>query len=108
MRKFIFILIIFPVLALNFAPVSYSAPALSADVIANDFYISQDDKQPENRSSYFHLIAEALNEAEVEEKVIPTHFYQSLYIVPNYGYAMKDQFSIPSERFYLPDEPPIH
>lgn len=109
MRKFIFILAIFPILALNFTAVSYSAPGISEDVIHNNSYFSQPKKQSENENkpSYFLLITDALGEAEAEEKILLTQFIQYPFIEPLISHALKDQFSIPFERFYLPDEPPI-
>lgn len=51
--------------------------------------------------------ADALEDAKAEEKIISTQFYKFPHIASPFGHALKDQFAIPSERFYLPDEPPI-
>lgn len=111
MKKFILILSLLPMLALNFAPASFAvSEKLSSDMPASELMnFPTSDTYKSNKNSDRSMSSEyieALGEAEAEEKVISSHYYNNPYIASQFGYALKDQFAIPNERNYLVDEPP--
>ncbi len=107
MKKFVLILSLLPMLVLNLAPVSMAA----ADVLPGEMQEmpcsdTNSHKKNKDRSMWFQYL-EALGEAEAEEKILSFQFYRNPFIASQYGFSLKDQFAIPDERSYLPDEPPI-
>ena len=99
---------LFPLLMPNASPASNAVAGVSSEIsIQSDVIIteaSRGERKPE--PSLLTFFADAIGEAETEEKIISTQFYRSPYIASNYGYALKDHFAIPTEQFSLPDEPP--
>ncbi len=63
--------------------------------------------RPNKDRTMWSQYLEALSEAEAEEKILSFQSYGNPFIAGQYGFALKDQFAIPNERSYLPDEPPI-
>jgi len=94
-------------LVLNFAPVGF---AMSDVVPAQMMEMPSSETSKPNKNtdrSVWSLYAEALNDAEAEEKILSLQSYKYPFIASQYGYAFKDQFAVPNERNYLPFEPPI-
>ncbi|MBT5185778.1 MAG: hypothetical protein HOH19_08570 [Kordiimonadaceae bacterium] len=99
---------IFPLLVPSISPMGSAVAGEKSEIsIQRNFImpdVSRTGRKPE--PSVWTFFADAIGEAESEEKIISTQLYKSPYIASNYGYALKDQFAIPTERYYLPDEPP--
>lgn len=94
-------------LVLNLAPVSIAAtdilPGEMQEMPSSD---TNTHKKNKDRSMWSQYL-EALSEAEAEEKILSFQSYRNPFIASQYGFALKDQFAVPNERSYLPDEPPI-
>lgn len=107
MKKFVLILSLLPMLVLNFAPASSAV----ADVLpgkTQELPVSDTNSHKKNKDrNIWSLYLEILNETEAEEKILSYLPFNNPSIASQYGFTPKDQFAIPNQRTYLPDEPPI-
>lgn len=67
---------------------------------------AMDITNSENVSTCYFLHAETLDKEETEEKALFDFLIKSSSEVARSGHLLDDIFSVPPERFYLPDEPP--
>lgn len=96
-----------PLLVLNVVPMSVGA----SDALPGTMHeLPKFEKYKKNNKTdrnIWSLYAEVLSDAEAEEKILSFKLYKSPLVVSQYSAALKDQFAIPNERSYPPDEPPI-
>lgn len=91
-------------LVLNLALLSLLVLNISPIAIAMDETPSA--KNNSERLSTSALL-ETLEKVEEDEIIASLDFNGYALNAHRFGYALKDQFAIPNERGYLPDEPPI-
>lgn len=107
MKKVFFILSLLPLLVLNIAPMSVGAsdalPGTMHEMPKSEKFKKNNKTDKNNWSNH----AEAINDAEAEEKILSFQSFNSPLNAYHYGFSRKDQFAVPNERNYLPDEPPI-
>lgn len=107
MKNFVLILTLLPMLVLNFAPVS-SAVADGLPGKTQETPVSDTNSHKKNKDrNIWSLYLEILNETETDEKFLSFQGFQNQSITSQYGFKPKDQYAIPNQRTYLPDEPPI-
>lgn len=95
-------------LVLNLAPTMLAAAEIKSETLHSNKSLKSDNGKSNKKvdRNLWSKYADFVSEAEVEEKIALFSLQKYPFIASQYGQAYKDQFAIPNERNYLPDEPP--